>query len=73
MNKPSKMPVIYGTLIRRINRRLKHTAPHQHVRGEPSSEYYLIDATANKVTKIDLVAFGRKLGVLHAWEQVQSR
>jgi hypothetical protein len=37
-----------------------------------SANFCATHAKANNVTKIDLVAFGRKLGVLHAWEQVQS-
>ncbi len=66
----TKVPVSERALLQRINRRLvQDNGKVKAGRGDLGA-FYRIDTRLNGVveTDVDLEAFGRKLGVLAAWE-----
>jgi hypothetical protein len=79
------VPVTKRALIQRINRKLEVTKGRDSIAARVKAtrggraqtdlgDYYLLDAERGAVLDhhLDLEAYGRELGVLAAWERLES-
>lgn len=72
------VPVSLRALVARINRKLAPDEMLKATRGErwrdELGDFYLVDLDANAVMAkhVDPESYGRKLGVLKAWERLQE-